>query len=126
MSRTTSPLKGQGGVHYVKIQDPSSVSRGVIGRLRFDPEAVLESCRTLRPGRHSRSRIRDGAWPPLLDVTRRDRRDSLRVTRASLSCMRPLFDWVFNSIHRLTSNTIYSNQTKPLCQNSSVDSPQQS
>ena len=56
-----SPSQGSGGDSYVKIQDPSSVSRGVSGRLRFDPEAVLESCRTLRPGRRCRSRIRHGA-----------------------------------------------------------------
>mmetsp|Transcript_60204 Transcript_60204/g.125949 ORF Transcript_60204/g.125949 Transcript_60204/m.125949 type:complete len:219 (+) Transcript_60204:3005-3661(+) len=60
-STTLNPPRVRGGVYYVKIQDPSSVSRGVIRRLRFDPEAVLESCRTLRPGRRSRCRIRHGA-----------------------------------------------------------------
>ena len=36
----------------------------MIGRLRFDPEAVLESCRTLRPGR----RLRAGSDADVTDV----------------------------------------------------------
>ncbi len=51
--------QGSGGwVSYDNIKCPSSVFYGVIETLRFDPEAVLESCSTLQPGRRSRSRIR--------------------------------------------------------------------
>ena len=62
LTRTTSnPSRVRGGNSYVKIQDPSSGSRGVCGSLRFDPEAVLESCRTSWTGPASPSRIRHGA-----------------------------------------------------------------